>query len=166
MALTPSQTTTVKAAILADPVLAPLTSGPGTDYSAIADALNADASPDYIVWRTSVTRDEIQKDDNFNWAQVDNLTNGSKYRIWEWMFDNANKSIDPSKANVRSGIDATWVGTAQLLAVRTAVYVHCKRKARRIEKILASGTGTDANPSTLGYEGTISISEIATMFNV
>ena len=163
--LTPTQTTTLKTYILADPVLAPLTSGPGTDYGAIADALNVNASPAFVVWRTSVTREEIQNDDAFNWAQVDNLTSGSKYRIWDWMFGNSTGTINPSKANIRAGIAATWVGTAALLAVQAVVLARCKRNATRLEKLFATGVGSDASPGLLVFEGAIDLSHIASIFN-
>lgn len=163
--LTPEQTATLKAYILADPVLGPKTSGPGTDYGAIADALNLDASPTFVVWRTSVTREEIQSDDAFDFTQVDNLTNGSKFRIWDWMFDNASKSINPSKPNIRAGIAATWTGTAALNAVQAVVLARCKRKARRVERVFATGTGSTAVPGFLVFEGSLDLSHIAAMFN-
>ena len=162
--MTPAQTAAVKAYILSVPALAALTSGPGTDYNTIALTLSADASPAFTVWRTSVTRDEIQNDDAFNWTVVDNLSTGSKYRSWEWMFQNG--PVNPSKANIRAGVDATWVGNAQLLAVRAAVYPHLKRLASQVEKLFATGTGSDAVPATMVYEGGISLGEVASMFNV
>ena len=56
--------------------------------------------------------------------------------------------------------DAAWVGTAAMLAVRAAVYVHCKRSATILEKILATGTGSDASPATMDYEGTVSYLDV------
>lgn len=161
--LTPQQTATLKAHILADPVLGPLTSGTGTDYGAIAAALNANASPVVKVWRTSVTRAEIQDDDAFNWTLVDNLTNGSKYRIWEWMF--ANGAINPSKDNIRAGISATWTGTLALTAVATMTLNKCKRNATRLESLFTTGAGTDLSPAKLTFEGSIDLMEIASIFN-
>ena len=61
----------------------------------------------------------------FDWVEVDNLTVG-KARIWEWLFDNATTTINPSKANVRAGIAECWKGTAAKLAVQAAVLAHCK----------------------------------------
>jgi hypothetical protein len=160
---TDQQKAAIKAAILADPTLAAMTSGPGTDYGAIAAAMNLDASPAFVVWKTSVTRAEIQSDAAFDWTQVDNLSTGSKYRIWEWMFQSG--SVDPSQANIRGGIDATWVGTAALLAVRASVYTHCKRNARRIEKVFTTGTGTTATPGFLVYEGALDLGHVAEIFS-
>jgi hypothetical protein len=162
--MTPQQTATVKAYILATPALAAMTSGVNTNYGGISDTLSAEVSPSFIVWRNSVTRDEIQNDDAFNWTQVDNLSTGSKYRIWEWMFQNG--PINPSKPNIRAGIAATWVGNAQLLAVQAVVLAKCKRNANVVEKVLATGTGSDAVPATMGYEGGVSLNEVADMFRV
>jgi len=158
MELTQAQKTTLKNFILADSVLGPLATGPH-DNQGVADLLNAEATPAFTVWKTAVTQDEIMQN-GFDWTRVDNLTNGSKWRIWEWMFSNPTRSTNPSKANVRAGIDATWVGTAQDLAVRAAVYVHCKRLASRLEKLFSTGTGSDAVPATMGLEGQITAEEV------
>lgn len=156
--MTPQQLQTLKAAILADPVL----SAVGRNDTELARLLNLPTA--FVVWRSSVSQDEIMQN-GFDWVQVDNLTVG-KARIWEWLFDNDQRSINPSKVNVRAGIDEAWKGTAAMLAVRAAVYTHCKRFATRAEQILASGTGTDATPGLLGFEGSVSINDLAEMWNL
>ena len=157
--LTTEQAALLQAAVVADPTLSLLT--PSADNAfAIADAFNLPSSPEFIVWRTSVSQDEIMQN-GFDWTRVDNLANG-KARIWEWMFDNQASVFDPSKANVRDGINAVWVGTAADLAVRAAVYVHCKRLANRVEKLLSTGDGTDAIPATMVYEGTLNYQDVLT----
>lgn len=162
--MTPAQLQTLRAAILADPTLAAMASGPGTDFGAIAAAMNLPATPAFVVWRTLVTREEIQGDDAFDFTQVDNLTNGSKYRVWEWMFANTAAAINPSKLNVRNGIAATWFGSAGLLAVQAVVLARCKRNATRAEKACATGTGTTQTPGLLTFEGDISLTDVASMF--
>lgn len=162
--LTQSQLTTLKAHIEATPAYAQWVAD--SVWSAIADDLNLSTSPDFIVWKTSVTLDEIMQN-GFDWTQVDNTTVG-KARIWEWMFANESKAINPSKLNIRAGIDEAWKGTAAMLAVRASVYAHCKRAATKLEKLFATGTGSDASPATLangasGYvEGEISSWEVQT----
>lgn len=153
--MTPQQLAAVKAWVQADAIL---NAQPNTNVgnSVIAGALNAIASPDFIVWKTSVPIDDIMRN-GMDWARVDNLSVG-KARIWDWM--SRLGTLNPSKANIRSGIDATWVGTAADLAVRATVYTHCKRQATVLEKILATGTGSDATPATMGYEGAITTDEI------
>lgn len=155
--LTPAQRTLLVAAVAADPVLAALP--PSTDNAyAIADAFNLPASPAFIVWKTKVAKDEIMQN-GFDWVQVDNLSVG-KARIWDWLFDNTNKSINPSKPNVRAGIDECWKGTAAMLAVRAAVYVHCKESATRSQKLFATGTGSDAQPATMGKEEDLTFNDV------
>lgn len=145
-ALTPEQVVVFKAALQAetDPVLVEYRTNGQTPH--IKQWYDAAAAPDYIVWKTSVTQDEITQN-GFDWVQVDSLTVG-KARIWEWLFDNQQTAINPSKVNVRAGIDEAWTGTTAMLAVRAAVYVHCKRPASRIEKLFSTGSGTDGSPST------------------
>ena len=150
MALTTEQLATLKAAILADPVLAAFPAGSDGSY-AIAAELNKPAAPEFVVWKTSVQVDEIMRN-GMDWTRVDNLTVG-KSRIWDWM--SRLGSFNPSKTNIRAGIDAAWVGTAADLAVRATIYTHCKRAATVVEKLFASGTGTTADPATLTFEGAI-----------
>lgn len=155
--LTPEQRQTVKADILGDPALNALPNN-SDGAVAIAAIYNITVAPAYIVWKRRVLQDEVMLN-GFDWSRVDNLSVG-KARIWEWLFNNAANAIDPSKPNIRAGIDATWVGTAADLAVRAAVYAHCKRSATRIEQLLASGSGTDVSPSTMGFEGPISLADV------
>lgn len=157
--MTPQQLATLKADILASTnpaIVAALANG---DSGSIANAYNEDASPAFTVWKTSVTQDEIMQN-GFDWVRVDNLSVG-KARIWEWLFDNQSNTINPSKANVRLGIDETWKGTTADLAVRAAVYVHCKRAASVFEKLFATGTGSDATPATMAIEGPVSVNDIS-----
>jgi hypothetical protein len=123
---------------------------------AIADAYNTPTSA-FVVWKTSLNADEVMRN-GIDWTRVDNLSVG-KARIWEWM--SRLGSFDCSKTNIRSGIDAAWVGTAADLAVRAYVYTQCKRLATRVEKLFATGTGTDATPALLVFEGAINYRDVA-----
>lgn len=157
-----AQLATLRAAIDADAVLAakPLNSD---GYFEIAQALNTElASPDFFVWRTVVSQDEIMQN-GFDWVRVDNLSVG-KARIWEWMFDNAGATFNPAKANVRAGIAEVWKGTAADNAVRQAVFNRCQARATRAQKLFATGPGTTTSvdgvgPATMAVES-ISLSDV------
>lgn len=133
-----------------------------------ADALNATASPTFYVYRSAVPMPEIMLN-GFDWTRVDNLSVG-KARIWDWMVnaDPLGRTINPSRPNIRAGINAVWVGTAADLAVRAAVYLHCQRPATVAEKLLkASGNGTAADaagdgPATCGdnAEGLVTLQNV------
>lgn len=155
MSLSPEQKQTLKAEIDADPALSAFPNN--TDGNmAIAAVLNLAATPDFVVWKTAVNPDDILRN-GMDWTRVDNLTVG-KARIWDWMTRLG--TFNPSKANIRAGIDATWVGTAADLAVRATVYTHCKRLASRAEKLFATGTGSGASPGTISFEGKLSSDDI------
>lgn len=156
MALTADQKQTLKAAILADAAIAQ-TFIDG-DLSGTADYLNATASPAFWIWKNLVTQDEIMQN-GFDWVRVDNLSVG-KARIWEWLFQNQTRSINPSKANVRAGIAECWKGTAADLAVQAAVLAHCKRNASRFEQVFATGTGSEADPAIGTVYGALSYTEL------
>ena len=147
--LTPAQQTTVRAFACAD-------TGTARPYVLNGDAnslrawLNTQGT--FVVWRTSVPLVEILRNPAYDWTRVDNLSVG-KARIWEMMFMPG--PIDCSRANIRAGIDAVWVGTAADLAVRAVVMAQCKRNSNRVEQALATGTGTTATPGLLTYEGEI-----------
>jgi len=159
--MTPSEIKTLSVAVLAPR---------DVDVSAARDARNdtelarlMNQPSTFVVWKSSVSQDEIMQD-GLDWACVDKLTVG-KARIWEWLFDNEGSAINPSKANVRAGIDEAWKGTAADLAVRAAVYVHCKRFATAAESLLATGAGTDEAPGLLTFEGSVGINNIGAMLN-
>ena len=149
------QLQTLKAYILSVPEWAAMPNNSDTSYF-IAAELNKEASPAFIVWKSNVSVDEIMRN-GMDWARVDNLSVG-KARIWDWL--GRLGSFDAGRVNVRAGIDAAWVGTAADLAVRAAVYVHCKRSASVLEKLFATGAGSDASPATMAVEETIGYSTV------
>ena len=164
MALTPEQLQTFRAALFAETnpvVVAALAEG---SFGIATDYYNAEATPAYTVWKTRLELEEITSN-GFDWVRVDNLSVG-KARIWEWMFGSESKSINPSKPNVRAGIAEVWKGTEADLAVRASVLAHCKRNARRIEKMFATGPGLVADPANMTFEGLLHWHELKAAFDL
>lgn len=174
MPLTPAQLVTLGQHIAANPATingVAISALPHTLDNAfdVAAWYNIVASPDYYVWRTSVTITEVMLN-GFDWTRVDNLSVG-KSRIWEWMFQLG--AIDPSKPNIRAGIDAVWVGTAADLAVRAAVYTHCYRPCTRAESVFVTATaggagqrGTTTNPDTMAFEGRVEFDDVRAIWGI
>lgn len=121
------------------------------DATLIKNYYNTTANPEWIVWKTQVSVDEIMRN-GMDWTRVDNLSVG-KSRIWEWLGKLG--YFNASKANIRAGIDSAWTGTAADLAVRANIYTHCKRQATRGEKLFSAGSGTTASPATMTHEGSV-----------
>jgi hypothetical protein len=153
--LTPEQMAVLKADILADPILAAFPMHSDGAW-AIAVLYNLAAAPEWTVWKTDVDPEDIMRN-GMDWTRVDNLSVG-KARIWDWMTKLG--TFNAAKANIRSGIDAVWVGTTADLAVRAMVYTHCKREATRIEKLFSTGTGTTEAPATMTFEGQIQYQDV------
>lgn len=171
MGLSPAQLATLKAAILADNTL---NAFPNTDNGNgdLATALNALASPDWFVWQTAVNVNDIA--DAINWANFTpqdtpdgtvTWTNrslacqGKQFNLQTMLVGRT--SMDASKANLRAGLqDAltaipSGASGASKAGGWAAVQLILSRKAKLIEKILSTGTGSQATPATMGYEGTV-----------
>jgi len=153
--LTPQQRVTLAANIIASSEFDLIPHNENGAYM-IADAYNTPTAA-FVVWKTTLSADEVMRN-GIDWTRDDNLSVG-KARVWEWM--SRLGSFDCSKTNIRAGVDAVWVGTAADLAVRTYVYTQCKRLATRVEKLFATGTGTDATPALLVFEGAINYRDVA-----
>lgn len=118
--------------------------GGAFDGTAVA-ALNAPASPTFFVYRSSVPIDEIMSN-GFDWTRVDNAAS-NKWRIWEAM--TALGTINPSRVNIRAGINEAWPLAAND-AHRLAIFGHCQRAATVGERLLASGAGTTVSNAGVG----------------
>jgi hypothetical protein len=126
---------------------------------AIAVLLNVTAVPDFWVWRTDVTRSNVYNEvspdgTSWSWQTYKGQTQGEQ-GAWTQMF--MGDRADFSKPNLRAGISNIFgAGNAQTL--------HClsmgRRPARRIEKLLATGSGTTGSPAVMNGEGTITGSQV------
>jgi hypothetical protein len=168
MALSNAQRTTLAAHIRASTDPAVVEALAIRNDNGMTQLYNADAVPDFYIWRNAVLQDMIMQN-GFDWVRVDNLSVG-KARIWEWLFDNQGRQIDPSKANVRAGISECWKGTAPDLAVRLVVFGHCQKKASVAERVFAVGTGTasdvnGAGPADAGFFGPLSLNDVSFALN-
>lgn len=153
---TTAQLQAIKAYIDADPALA---GQPNTNVgnSVIAETLNAPSS--FVVWRSSVTTDEVGN--AVNYVAVEAMTDANRGRITTFYTMNP-ASFSPARSDIRSYWENTFSGAlgGQGQATRDALEALWRRDATLLEKILATGTGTTVSPATLGYEGTITPDEI------
>lgn len=156
--LTTAQIATLKADILAksasgQPLEALFNA---QNWDGIADFYNALASPDFWVWKTSVSRSDIYHSTSadattWSWTIYKNQS-VAEQNAWVQMFmgDIANFAL----ANLRAGVAVIFSGAA------SANNTHClavgRRKAEVIEKLLSTGTGSTASPAVMNFEGVIS----------
>jgi hypothetical protein len=154
MALTTAQQQTLKAFILATPALAAQPLNSDGSY-AIAEALKLDAVPDFIVWKTSIPRNEVGK--TFVASALSAITAGNNDKLNN--FAAWNETVNPSRLDQRQFFEDIFSVTAGA-STRAALLALWKRKANVLEKLFATGTGSDASPATMVIEGTISYQEI------
>lgn len=155
MALTPAQLATLKASILADPVLAALPNTPDDNWR-IADAYNAAASPGFTVWKSLVPIGEVGK--KFNGAELAGLTSGNQSRL-QTLAVYFKDGVNPSLTDTRAFFDDVFSGSGGA-TTRANLLALWKRLATRVEKLFATGAGSDASPATMGFEGRIYYTDV------
>ena len=143
--LTTSQFSTLKAVALADLTAAQYIAN-GNDNE-LAEWFNQPQA--FVVWRTVLTPDLARAAIIQGATQLDALTVGKRDSLFYLVAGN----LDVSQASVRAAIDDLCGTQNQLKGYLAAAQ---KRTATRAEKALASGTGTDSVPATLGWEGYLS----------
>lgn len=156
-ALTAPQKATLKAAILADPTLSAFPNTSDGNFDLAVKLSTELASPANIVWRTNVPLGEVGK--TFNATELAGLSSLNTQRLQNlaaWL----SGGVNPSLASVRQFFDDIFSGAGGA-NTRAALLVIWKRSATRIEKILATGTGSDPSPATMGFEGAISPQDVA-----
>lgn len=168
MPLSPTQYATLRAAIQADPVLNAIPIGGDGDI-AIAEAFNAVAAPDFLVWRPDVPVRDIM--DTFNFAAftpADSMPEGNvdqasiqryaarllaiqtKQMNLQLMLQ-GRETVDASLPNFRAGLRDALVGVPAGVNGASVVVAGasganalnvCTRKATRFEKLFAGSNST------------------------
>lgn len=163
--MTPAQLTTLKNAIAADSVLAALPNN-GDGNAAIAAAFNVVAAPDFWVWRTSVTKDELVGSTSvdgttFSWTGTGYITRAQGERDAFNAIFNSSGAVNPSNPSIRQAFADIFSGnTAPAPANRTHLNTVSRRKATRAEKLFATGTGSTASPGIMAVEGLLAGQDI------
>jgi hypothetical protein len=147
-----------------------------------AAALNAQAAPDYWVWRESITRFDVHHQtgpDGTTWNWATYKTQGvAEQNAWTLMFMG---DVGPvGLVNFRAGVLAIFSGTGAPLAQRTHVFAVGRRRATVAQKLLAvavvsppANTGNDtaqargsaANPDNSGYDPPITAQDVIDSLN-
>lgn len=153
--LTSAQKTTLKAAINANPTWSayPMT---GDGYYDLARELNKEASPAFVVWRTNVSVTETGK--AFNGSEWAGMTSANHTRL-QTVAQYSTAGYNAALADIRAMFNDIWSGAGGALT-RAALLVIWKRNALYGEKILATGTGSDASPATMTFEGLLTDTDV------
>jgi hypothetical protein len=153
MMLTTAQLQTLKADILADPVLAAHPQNSDGAF-AIAAAYNLPASPTWTVWRNGIPTKEIKR--AVVWTEYIARSAGERDAF---VLMTSNGVVDAGDANIRQGFLDIFSGPSGA-TTRAQLTTLSKRTATRAEKLFSTGTGSDASPATLTFEGTLSYQDV------
>jgi len=154
--MTPAQLATLKTNIAADGTLnaKPMNSDGASD---IKDAYNLPASPSFTVWKTNVPIRDVG--DNILATAVGSLTTLNNTRLQTIVALSAD-GINASLSDRRAFFDDIFSGTGADASTRAKLLILWKRLATRAEKLYATGTGSDASPATLVFEGIVTVSDV------
>ena len=144
--MTPAQLTALKADIQANHAAA----WAAGQVNVIAEAYNAVASPDFYVWRTSISPAEVKQ--NTVWTELIALSQGAR-DTYRFLMEG---SINAADANVRAAFAAIF-SAGDTLDNLTALAM---RKVNVVERMFATGTGSVGDPGLLVFEGSISGSTV------
>lgn len=155
--LTPAQQTVLNAAISADPAYNTLPPNNGSALF-IANSLNTTVSPAFVVWKKSESIGNIGR--AFNAAELAGLSTLNNTRLQTLGLYLAS-GVDPSILAIRQFFDDIFSGAGGV-NTRASLLALWKRSpsANKIEKIFATGTGSDASPATMSFEGTVTYIDI------
>lgn len=160
MSLTPTQKATLHSDMISRPELATMIAN-GDDIG-LAEFYNTPVTPSFVVWKTIVTQEEYQSEQSpsstyFNWSGTGGYIARSQGERDAWRVMFVSGSVNPSKPNVITAFNDIFSGTgAGAVNNRSHLLAMSKRNANLIEKLLAVGTGTDASPATITFEGNLS----------
>lgn len=161
MPLTTAQLQAVKTDILNDSSLNVFLNNPDGNVF-IANVYNLIVSPDFWVWRTYLSSQDIYSkvsSDGTIWSwSIFIARSVAEKSAWTEMIS-AFYGINPSLLNSRTGIADIFSGAGGL-PQRTHLLAIGRRLATRIEKLLATGTGTTAVPATMVFEGSLTYQDV------
>ncbi len=157
MPLTSAQLQSLKTDINNDATLSAFPNNSDGAFS-IAAIYNTQASPNFTVWKTNVSIKEVG--DNLVGTDLAGLTTANHTRL-QTVAILSTDGINPSLADRRAFFDDIFSGAGGA-ATRAKLLTLWKRLATRVEKLYATGTGSDASPATLVVEGPISFQDVQT----
>lgn len=183
MPLTAAQQDTIRTDINADPAFANLTHN-SDGASAIAAAYAVIVTPAWYVWQTAVPKGIMQNAITYAnmtpaqaipstnvaealqiWIAKALLSQGKQFNLQNLLLGTG-ETVNFALPQVRAAFQdcLTQLPTKLDGTVQAAGWVPLQlagsRSANRLEKLLATGTGTQSAPATMGFEGSVSYNDI------
>lgn len=158
--MTPEQRLTFKADILANSDSNVQAWRAAYDAGPIADWYNTlTSSPAFIVWKSIVSVQDIIAATSF--SGTGGFIARSAGERDAYLALTARDSLNPSLSNIRTAFADIFSGSGQgAIDTRNAFLSISKRTATRLERLFATGTGSDASPANMTFEGVTTFDEV------
>lgn len=119
------------------------------DYDSIVAAYNQPASPSFTVWRPSLEPSQYRE--AITWTELTGRSAGER-DMFAFLTGGGSLAINCTSLQVRQAIQDAFSGAGGAVT-RPALIAACKRTTTRAEALLATGTGSNATPGLLTFEG-------------
>lgn len=135
------------------------------DDQTLADFYNTRQSPDFWVWKTSVSKQALTNETGpegttFTWAGNGFITRAAgELTAWQEIFS-AGGMVNPSLPNVQQAFVDIFSGTGNAALNRTHLRAMARRLATYGEGLFATGTGSTAAPATVSADLQISATDV------
>ena len=157
--LTDPQLAILRADITADPAFVGVSSTSDGDYL-IAAAYNLPAVPDFWIWRANLSVQEMISGNaagpGIDWDEYRLLAAGFQS---SFLALTQGQTVDTTQANIRSAFSGIFTAAGSPNS-RANLIAMARRKATRIEKLFAVGTGSPASPAIAVFVGSIGFKEV------
>jgi hypothetical protein len=139
----------------------------GEGAYALSDALKVLSSPTFIVYKTSVKKSTYTNETSpigttFNWSGAGGYISRSQGERDAWVeVFNEDDLVNPSKSNIILAFNDIFSGSGVgAVNNRNHILSLSKRTANILEKLFATGTGSDASPAIMTIEGSLTGDEL------
>ena len=158
MALTDAQYTTLKAHIIANTNQTVIDALALPDWMTLSIWYSALSSPAFIVWKTRVAALDVINSTVFSGAGGFIARTVGERDGYNLLLNSG--WIEPWRTETRQKFSDIFSGSGVgAPETRAALLALSKRTATNVEKVFATGTGTDASPATVTYEGMLSMED-------
>lgn len=164
--MTPAQHATLANDILVTNAAALQAFVDAVDDQSIAEWYNTDASPAVWVYITALSKATIlqgtsEDGTTFTWVGNGFITRSvGELMAWQELFS-LNGTVDAAKSGTRQAFLDIFSGAGNAALNRTHLAAIARRRATRLEKLFATGTGSTAAPATMTLEGALTYLDVA-----
>ena len=163
MTLTTAQKATLKAAIIANPTWDAFPNNGDGNFD-LANVLNITASPDFTVWKRTVTVQAMMN--AIDGQSLAALQAAESNVLIAVIASFQNLGINSELPDKRQLFDDLFAGAANNnVTTRTSLLALWKQLATEAEKIFAIGTGSNADPATMDFEGSLNGNDVESARN-